>query len=100
MSTSVTSSQINNCCVLVGRHEGHLVCKKLHGYVSGLRCRFAYGLADATATHYLLLQEIQIGFTFLVLPFWCWLTRMVPYKIQEGCKMVVCVCVWICYILQ
>jgi len=27
-----------------------------HGYVSGARCRFAYGPADATATHYLLLQ--------------------------------------------
>jgi len=34
--------------------------------VSRSRCRFAYGPADATATHYLLLQEIQIGFTFLV----------------------------------
>ena len=34
-------------------------------------CRLAYGPADATATHYLLLQLIQIGFnlpglTFLV----------------------------------
>jgi len=38
-----------------------------HGYLSGVRCRFAYGPVDATATH-LLLQEIQIGFgfTFLV----------------------------------
>ena len=27
----------------------------------------------------------------LVLPFWCWLTRVVPDKIQEGHKMVVCV---------
>jgi len=27
-----------------------------HSYVSGSRCRFAYGPADATATHYLLLQ--------------------------------------------
>jgi len=26
------------------------------GYMSGQRCRFAYGPADATATHYLLLQ--------------------------------------------
>jgi len=26
------------------------------GYVSGSRCRFAYGPADATATHYLLFQ--------------------------------------------
>ena len=27
-----------------------------HGYLSGARCRLAYGPADATATHYLLLQ--------------------------------------------
>jgi len=36
------------------------------GCVPGSRCRFAYGPADGTATHYLLLQLIQIGFTFLV----------------------------------
>jgi len=35
------------------------------GYLSGARCRFAYGSADAIATHYILLQQIQIGFTFL-----------------------------------
>jgi len=27
-----------------------------HGYLSGVRCRFAYGAAYATATNYLLLQ--------------------------------------------
>jgi len=32
------------------------------GYLSGARCRLAYGPADATATH----CKIQIGFTFLV----------------------------------
>jgi len=37
-----------------------------HGYLTGKRCRFAYGPADATATRYLLLQLTQIGFTFLV----------------------------------
>jgi len=37
------------------------------GYLSGARCRLAYGPADATATHYLLLQQIPDGFTFLVL---------------------------------
>ena len=47
--------------LLVGQHEGHPACKKLsggfwHGYLSGTRCRFAYGPADATATHSLLLQ--------------------------------------------
>jgi len=38
-----------------------------HGCVSGARCRLAYGPADATATHSLLLRKIQIGFTFLLL---------------------------------
>jgi len=52
------------------------------GYLSGAMCRFAYGPSDATATHCLLLQSIQIGFTFLVLPFWYWLTRVVPDKVQ------------------
>ena len=53
--------------LLVGQQEGHLACKKLsdevRGYLSGARCRLAYGPADATAAHCLLLQ---IGFTFLV----------------------------------
>jgi len=67
-----------------------------HGYVSGSRCRFAYGPADAIATHYLLLQQIQIGVTFLVLPVWWQLTQVVPERIQEGHKMAVCMCVCVC----
>ena len=35
-----------------------------HGYLSGMRCRFAYGPSDPNATYCLLLQEIQIGFWF------------------------------------
>ena len=47
--------------LLVGRQEGHPACKNWvvgcwHGYLSGARCRRAYGPADATATHCLLLQ--------------------------------------------
>jgi len=47
--------------LLVGRQEGHPACKNRvvgcwHGYLSGAQCRLAYGPADATATHYLLLQ--------------------------------------------
>jgi len=46
--------------LLVGRQEGHPACKKLSGemlaWLSGMRCRLAYSPADATATHYLLLQ--------------------------------------------
>jgi len=48
--------------LLVGRQEGHPACKKLsgggcwHGNLSAAKCRLAYGPADATATHCLLLQ--------------------------------------------
>jgi len=47
--------------LLVGWQEGHPACKKTlvgswRGYLSGARCRLAYGPADATATHCLLLQ--------------------------------------------
>jgi len=77
--------------LLVGQQEGHPACKNLvvgcwHGYMSGARCRFAYGPADATATHYLLLQEN---------PDWFWyrLTRVIPDKVQRAVKqMYVCVC--------
>jgi len=51
--------------MLVGQQEGHPACKKLSGgvlvwYLTAARCRLAYGLADAIATHCL----CQIGFTF------------------------------------
>ena len=46
---------LNGCVcaltLLVGQQEGHPACKKL-----GVQCRLAYGPADATATHCLLLQ--------------------------------------------
>jgi len=47
--------------LLVGWQEGHQACKKTACWDAGLvvsasRCRFAYGPADATATHYFLLQ--------------------------------------------
>ena len=46
--------------LLVGWQEGHPACKKLSGGVlaclSGASCRLAYGPADATAAHCLLLQ--------------------------------------------
>jgi len=47
--------------LLVWWQEGYPACKKLscrvlHGYLSGVSCRLAYGPADATATHCLLLQ--------------------------------------------
>ena len=47
--------------LLVGQQEGHPACKNWvvwcwRGYLSGARCRLAYGPADATVTHCLLLQ--------------------------------------------
>jgi len=47
--------------LLIGWQEGHPACKKRvvgcwHGCLYGVRCRLAYGRADATATHCLLLQ--------------------------------------------
>ena len=57
-----------------------------HGYMSGVRCRFAYGSADATAIHYLLLQYIQVAFIFMVLPFWYRLNQVIPDKVQGAIK--------------
>jgi len=43
--------------LLVGRQEGHQAYKtQWLGYLSGVRCRLAYGPADVTAAHCLLLQ--------------------------------------------
>jgi len=46
--------------LLVRQQEGHPACKKSSGgvlaWLSGARCRLAYGPADSTATHCLLLQ--------------------------------------------
>ena len=48
--------------LLVGRQEGHPACKKLSVgmlawlSVTGVRCKFPCGPADATVTHYLSLH--------------------------------------------
>ena len=51
---------VSTLTLLVGWQEGHLACKKLSGgvlaWLCGARCRLAYGPADATATHCLVLQ--------------------------------------------
>jgi len=48
---------ISALTLLIGRQEGHPACKKrVVGCWCGTRCRLAYGPADATATHCLLLQ--------------------------------------------
>jgi len=55
------------------------------GYLSGARCRLAYGPADATATHCLLFSVKSR----LVFPFWYRLTWVVPEKAVKH----VCVCI-------
>ena len=59
--TSASFCAFSALTLLVGRQEGHPACKKQSGgywcgCLSGARCRLAYGPADATATHCLLLQ--------------------------------------------
>jgi len=54
-------ARLNAFTLLVGWQEGirpvkNWVVGGWCGYLSGMRCRFEYGLADATATHCLLLQ--------------------------------------------
>ena len=64
IGTTVHNCAFSALMLLVGRQEGHLVCKKTEwwpvgcwrGHLSAARCRLAYGPADATATHCLLLQ--------------------------------------------
>ena len=63
------------------------VVGRWHGYLSGARCRLAYGPADATATHYLLLQWNPD-----------WFTCLVPaHPGSPGKRVVKCVCVTVKY---
>jgi len=73
----------------LGGRKGIRPVKKLksgfwHGYLSGARCRLAYGPADATATH--CLSKTQIGFTFVVLAH--------PGSPGKRAVKQVCVCVY------
>jgi len=82
--------------LLVGRQEGHLACKKTEWWDAAVVMCLSRG-ADLHMFQLMPLpltvscSSIQIGFTFLVFPFWCQLTWVVPDKIQEDRKMVVCV---------
>jgi len=57
-----------------------------HGYLSGAKYKHAYGPADVTAIHCLSFASVE---SRLVLPFWYWLTQLVP----EKWPLNVCVCV-------
>jgi len=56
-----TDMSFSTLMLLVGLQEGQPACRNWvvwcwRSYLSGARCKFTYGPADATATHYFLLQ--------------------------------------------
>jgi len=80
--------------LLVGQQEGHPACKKTEWWGAGVAICLERG-ADLHMAQLMPLpltvscfSKIQIG-----LPFWYWLTRVVPVKGSlNGC---VCVCVYL-----
>ena len=92
---SVLSLAFSALMLFVGRQEGHPACKNwlvecCHGYLSGAKYRHAYGPADVTAIHCLSFASVE---SRLVLPFWYWLTQLVPEKWPLNVCVCVCVCV-------
>jgi len=80
--------------LLVGQQDGHLACKKTKCWDAGMVMCQGHG-ADL---HMAQLMPLQLTISCssksrLVLPFWCWLTQVVPDKIQEvSCMCVICMC--------
>ena len=73
--------------LLIGWQEGHPACKKLSFGMLAWLC-----LGQGADLHMAQLMPLTISCSSksrLVLPFWCWLTWVVPDVIQEGRKMVV-----------
>jgi len=56
--TSVLPGSLSACCSCVANIilQFSVLVECWHGCLSGVRCKFAYGPADATVTHCLLLQ--------------------------------------------
>ena len=78
---------------LFGWQEGHPACKKLSGgvlvWLTGARCRFAYGPAAATATQSL--ASVKSRLVLVVAH------PGNPGQSSEGHKTDVCVCVCVRY---
>jgi len=73
--------------LLVGRQEGHPACKKLSGGVLAWLSVWSEVQTDMAQLMPLSLASVK---SRLVLPFWYWLSRVVPEKRPlNGC-----VCVW------
>ena len=74
--------------LLVGRQEGHPACKKTERWGAGMVICLEQG-ADLHMAQRISLSLASVK-SRLVLPFWYWLTRVVPDKGPlNGC---VCVC--------
>ena len=69
-------------------------------WLSGIRCRLAYGPAVATAITISCSSKSRLFLTFPVLLFWYLLTRVVLDKFQKSIKTVVCVCVLGLWLIQ
>jgi len=88
--------------VLVGQQEGHPACKKLSGGMLVWLCIWVRLQTCIWPCWWCLCHSLCLTlvnpdwFTFLVLPLWCRLTRVLPYRIQEGRKTVVWLCVYVC----
>jgi len=83
--------------LLVGRQEGHPACKKTEWWDVGIVISQVMCLGHGVDLHMAQLMPLPLTISCssksrLVLPFWCQLIRVVPDKIQEAHKMVVCVC--------
>jgi len=81
--------------LLVWQQEGHLACKKTERWGTGMVICLGRGrgahmhmaqLMPLPLTISCSSNFIQIGFTFLVLPFWKPAHRVVPDKIQRAVK--------------
>ena len=83
--------------LLVVWQEGHSACKKIQWWDAGMVMCMGQG-ADLHMAQ-LMLLPLTVSCSSksrLVLPFWCRLTWVVTDRIQEGCRMVVCVCCHCC----
>ena len=95
---TMISSAFSDLTLLVGRQEGHPACKKLSSGVLAWLSVWSEVLTCICPSwchcHSLSLASVE---SRLVLPFWYWLTRVVPEK--GPLNVCVCVCVEVSYII-
>jgi len=78
--------------LLVGLQDWRPACKKIEWWDAGM----VMCLGEGADLHMVQLMPLPLTISYssisrLVLPFLCWLTQVVPDKIQEGHKTVMCV---------